>query len=186
MSQTFKGFKQIIDDQTEGYNYEDGYVYFVRKSTSDDNGHLVLNGKKYGRTQETSTAYIIDKIYPVGSIYITTNEISPKTLFGVGEWEQIKDRFLLSAGDTYQGGSTGGEATVKLTSDQIPSHTHFHVISDKENGIDITEATGVKLDSTEVTTKGWEDSSIIRNTGGGKSHNNMPPYLTVYMWKRIN
>ena len=49
MTQIFKGFKQIIDDQTEGYSYEDGYVYFVRKSTSDDNGYLVLNGKKYGQ-----------------------------------------------------------------------------------------------------------------------------------------
>lgn len=54
MLQTFKGFKQIIDDQTGGYGYEDGYVYFVRKSTSDDNGYLVLNGKKYGQDNVNS------------------------------------------------------------------------------------------------------------------------------------
>lgn len=47
MIQTFKGFKQIIEE--EGYVYEEGYIYFVRKNLNDDNGYLILNGKKYGR-----------------------------------------------------------------------------------------------------------------------------------------
>lgn len=41
---------------------------------------------------------LIDLIYPVGSIYISVNSVSPATLFG-GTWEQIQDRFLLSAGN---------------------------------------------------------------------------------------
>lgn len=49
-------------------------------------------------------------IYPVGSIYMNTTNVNPSTLFG-GTWTQIKDRFLLSAGDTYENGSTGGSAT---------------------------------------------------------------------------
>lgn len=62
----------------------------------------------------SKTQEIIDLIYPVGSIYMSINAVNPANLFG-GTWEQIKDRFLLSAGDNYNNGSTGGEATHLLT-----------------------------------------------------------------------
>lgn len=48
---------------------------------------------------------LIDIVYPIGSIYITTNNTSPKQIFNIGEWEQIKDTFLLCTGDTYTAGS---------------------------------------------------------------------------------
>ena len=75
-----------------------------------------------------------ETIYPVGSIYMCTNAASPAILFG-GEWERLKDRFLLGAGDTYEAGATGGAASqsytpggsvgsTALTADQIPSHAH--------------------------------------------------------------
>lgn len=77
---------------------------------------------------------MVDKIYPVGSIYIGTTNTDPATMFG-GTWTQIKDKFLLSSGDTYPAGSTGGTATAtitttgtveahKLTMDEMPSHKH--------------------------------------------------------------
>ena len=52
---------------------------------------------------------LLDIIYPVGSIYLTVNDINPQTLFG-GTWEQIKDRFLIGAGDLYIAGKTGGQS----------------------------------------------------------------------------
>jgi len=69
----------------------------------------------------------VDIIYPIGSIYITTNYVSPEILFG-GTWELIKDKFLLGAGDTYGAGSTGGEATHILTIDEMPSHQHDLIV----------------------------------------------------------
>lgn len=57
-------------------------------------------------------------VYPVGSIYVSVNSTNPGTIFG-GTWEQIKDRFILAAGDTYSAGSTGGSADAV-----IPTHTH--------------------------------------------------------------
>lgn len=72
---------------------------------------------------ETFDSNIFDLIYPVGSIYMSVNSTSPATLFG-GTWEQVKDRFLLSAGNTYTNGNTGGEATHTLTQNEMPSHTH--------------------------------------------------------------
>ena len=72
------------------------------------------------------TRGIIDLIYPVGSVYISMNNVNPATLFG-GTWEQIKDKFLLCAGDTYTYGSPdGGEPSVKLSPSEtgLVAHTH--------------------------------------------------------------
>lgn len=66
---------------------------------------------------------VANLIYPVGSIYMSVNAVNPSTLFG-GTWEQIKDKFLLSAGDTYNNGATGGEASHTLTTAELPAHAH--------------------------------------------------------------
>ena len=126
------------------------------------------------------------KIYPVGSIYISANSTSPANLFG-GTWEQIKDRFLLAAGDVYTAGSTGGEAQHTLTVSEMPSHNHTMPLRcNWSNGSD-----GVKqqwaLDMSFETEDGvgtWPCEGGSGATGSNMPHNNMPPYLTVYMWKR--
>lgn len=68
---------------------------------------------------------VVEKIYPIGAIYISANNVNPQALFG-GTWEQIKDTFLLSAGNSYKAGATGGEATHKLTTVEMPGHTHSY------------------------------------------------------------
>lgn len=115
-------------------------------------------------------------IYPVGSIYLTVNNTNPSTWITGTTWEQIKDTFLLGAGDTYSGGATGGEATHTLTVDEIPSHSHTFTDYYNISGVGSTGSTGSFQNSTK--------SSGTGNTGGGNAHNNMPPYLVVYMWKR--
>lgn len=63
-------------------------------------------------------------IYPVGSIYMNINDVDPAILFG-GTWERIEDKFLLSKGSSYSIlGGTGGEASHRLTSSEMPRHTH--------------------------------------------------------------
>lgn len=62
--------------------------------------------------------------HPVGSLYWTSSSENPATTFGGGTWVQIKDTFILAAGDTYSAGDTGGAAEVTLTVQQIPSHSH--------------------------------------------------------------
>ncbi len=66
---------------------------------------------------------LLDLVYPVGSIYTSTKNVSPATFLG-GTWTRIKDTFLLAAGDTYAAGTTGGSSTHTLTVDEIPSHAH--------------------------------------------------------------
>ena len=125
-------------------------------------------------------------IYPVGSIYMSANSISPETLFG-GTWEALKDRFLLGAGSTYTAGATGGAATVTLTTNQIPSHSHALTTASSENnsGVYNTSQLALGQDAGE-NGKEYSNTNAIASTGGGGAHNNMPPYLAVYMWKRVS
>ena len=134
---------------------------------------------------------LIDMVYPVGSIYMSVNAADPAALFG-GTWEQIKDRFLLAAGDTYTAGATGGEATHTLTVDEMPSHYHNEQVGDESeqqviHSLKRKEKNGVN--SGVVIESSWKSTGLGINigtahTGGSKPHNNMPPYLAVYMWKR--
>lgn len=123
-------------------------------------------------------------VYPVGSIYMSVNAVNPGTLFG-GTWEQLKDRFLLGAGSTYSNGKTGGAAAVTLTIDQMPKHRH--VLRDASSSPS-TEFDSYIATSDDSQDAGSGTSDGVRRyttyEGGGESHNNMPPYLVVYMWKR--
>lgn len=114
-------------------------------------------------------------LMPVGYVYISTSSTSPQTLFG-GTWERIQGRFLLAADSTYTAGSTGGEATHTLSVDEIPSHRHS-VTARAANG-----SASVQIES--YATGDSARTAYTNYTGGGKAHNNMPPYYAVYMWRR--
>jgi trimeric autotransporter adhesin len=121
--------------------------------------------------------------FPVGSIYMSVNSTNPSNYFG-GTWTQIKDRFLLACGSTYSNGATGGEAKHTLTVSEMPSHKHTLKVvkdSDSNSGGDLPKA-----NNTTGFNTGWSSGNDdgIQNTGGGSAHNNMPPYLAVYVWKR--
>lgn len=119
--------------------------------------------------------------YPIGSVYISFSATDPSTYFG-GTWERIKGRFLLSADDgTYKINNTGGEATHQLTVNEMPSHNH--AIGYRTNTSITTGSTG-QWTTDPGTSTAWSDGSCIQNRGGNQAHNNMPPYIVVYMWKR--
>jgi hypothetical protein len=117
--------------------------------------------------------------FPVGSIYMSLSNVNPSTYFG-GTWAQIKDRFLLGAGSSYSAGSTGGEASHKLTINEMPSHSHSFFSgrwywSERSGGGDI-------INSQSETSYGFNRSTEL--SGGNQAHNNMPPYYVVYIWRR--
>lgn len=121
---------------------------------------------------------VLKAVYPVGAFYISATATSPRTVFGFGTWTQIKDRFILAAGDTYPAASIGGEATHTLTIDEIPAHNHKLKTCDAVGPYDAP----VRGDGSN---EGWASSaSTIANAGGGQAHNNMPPYLAAYIWQR--
>ncbi len=147
----------------------------------DCEGNLVVNTITTKQSSEVNTITLND-VYPVGSIYMSISATNPSTLFG-GTWEQIQDKFLLACGTTYKAGATGGEATHTLTVNEIPAHSHrgsagnFMSTSDKASP-------GTAQNFNSGSYKRYA-MSYTANTGGSKAHNNMPPYLAIYVWKRI-
>lgn len=156
----------------------------------EQNGTAVNASKLGGKTM----AQLLLTVYPVGCIYLSVNSTSPASLFG-GTWEQLKDRFLLGAGSAYAAGSTGGEAAHTLSINEIPSHAgHLYGNAGGVNGKGDAKGAWLKeinINSSLTTSYGWnyknnEYYPVNRSLGGGAAHNNMPPYLAVYMWKRVS
>lgn len=232
-------------DQTSKITYANLLALIKRDLTS------TIDSEVSGGIDEFARG-LIDKIYPVGSLYITTDNRNPNEIFGAGTWEKIKDKFILCSGDTYTAGVEGGAATVTLTGAQsgVKPHTHDFTQptinsggsatitggSHKHGAPNMTDGTRramigynrqkvnkelgqmlVKSDSSSssmvprVSDKNtdwavfWEvDASTHSHTlpdhthtatGGAVSnavatdatepHNNMPPYLAVNVWKRV-
>jgi microcystin-dependent protein len=177
------------------------------------NNNQLTNGKGYLVKSD-----LLNVVYPVGSIYMSVNSTSPQSFLG-GTWTQIQNTFLLAAGSSYSNGSTGGAATVSLTTANMPSHGHgvgTLAVSTKSltGTVNYSLFTGGQW--TDTSTNGiisqWKNTNRQYNTNGtsqnswawlkidashnhtlsgstasngsGTAHNNMPPYLAVYMWKR--
>lgn len=141
------------------------------------NGDLTIGGRS-----------LLDWLYPVGSIYSSTAAASPAELFG-GTWERLKDRFLLGAGDTYPAGSTGGEAAHSLTAEENGQHTHPVGIG-SGSGRYLYWGDNEANQNKDFWGYGYSDDPpsnklFAQPSGGGQPHNNLPPYLTVYMWQRV-
>lgn len=143
--------------------------------------------------------------YPIGSIYMSVNATSPDTLFG-GTWERITGRFLLAATDggavntnsnEWQApGSMAGEAAHTLSIEEMPAHTHGAVGDHRHTDYHSSVNRGTGNTATRVGPYGYTTSGASGVTGGAAgahehasvganwSHNNMPPFLAVYVWKR--
>lgn len=170
------------------------------------NGDINISAGKSYKINNTS---IFDLIYPVGSIYMSVNSTNPGTLMAGTTWQRITGRFLLAATDggssgaSQAPGNTGGAATVTLTAAQsgLPSHTHgigsgqaFIRYNQTATGQGVQErsvASGASGNyKAPVVNSSSVDFSYVSTTGseGGdnasSAHNNMPPYLAVYVWKR--
>ena len=127
--------------------------------------------------EAANKGYVDLRAYPVGAIYQSTVETSPASLFG-GTWEQLKNRFLLGAGNSYSAGATGGEATHALSIYEMP--THNHTLANP-----VGSGTGTVSGYLWSTTNQDWGTMETESSGGSEAHNNMPPYLVVYMWKRV-
>lgn len=144
-------------------------------------------GVAFGKAAETDDCFdiadgwavksrgIVDLVYPVGSLYLSVSAASPAVLFG-GTWARIEDVFLLAAGTTHAAGSTGGEETHTLSIGEMPSHDH---------GLrTLAQSLAGGTAYSRFSSAGSAIDGVVGAAGGGGAHNNMPPYLAVYIWKR--
>ena len=113
----------------------------------------------------SSTAQLVNKIYPVGSIYISVSSTNPGTVMSGTTWTRIKDRMLLGAGDTYTAGNTGGSATHTLTTAEMPSHSHTFTGSAATTG-------GISANHTHSGTTGNQSANHTHTGTSGNPNQN--------------
>lgn len=177
------------------------------RNLSDDSTLAYL----FGKQKEDLLREIALLIYPVGSIYVSSEPTDPSKLFG-GTWVQIKDRFLLTAGDTYQAGATGGKAN--YVADDMPKHSHTRGTMEIKgtmshnntysgspyHSASFSGAFGAKSFSGtnyylsgRSAGGGWCDADFAASrswtgatseSGANTTATIMPPYRVVYAWER--
>lgn len=130
-------------------------------------------------------------VYPVGAIYISYTKYSPAELFG-GTWQKVIGGFLYAEDDTHPAGTVGGEETHTLTVDEMPKHRHSS--NSYQDGYPNSGLVGEGSFCTWVNNGKYDNNEpnygeigSVRTSwmGGSKPHNNMPPYRSVFMWRRI-
>lgn len=185
-------YRSVGRDTNDKYTLTDGTCQF----------HIYDN--RWSRRQSR----IMELVYPVGSIYINTTDVNPATLFGVGVWERFSEgKVLLGSSMANPLGSTGGVSSYRISMDQMPSHTHSITMSESGGHTHKTRfmnddyngsgggGTGLSKDGASsyiehtdhILSAGQHTHTItIGNTGGSRSVDNMPPYVSVSIWKRVS
>ena len=133
-------------------------------------------------TSTVSGKSLLDYFYPIGTVYETMNSsFNPSTFCG-GTWERVKGKTLVGVDeddtDFASSNKTGGEKNHTLTIAEMPSHGHTTAFSYLCSAI-----------ATNGGGAGWTHftanaTNNLTSNVGGASHNNMPPYITVFIWKR--
>lgn len=152
---------------------------------------------------------IQDIMHPVGSVYVTTVATNPNTLFGFGTWAAFGTGRTLVGIDAAQTEfdtieETGGEKTHVLSVGEMAAHNHTGT-TDAGGGHSHSVNLGYYSEGSGGNGAGFEDRSagfignVSFNTdavgnhthtftsstvGSNAAHNNLQPYIVVYMWKR--
>ena len=123
--------------------------------------------------------------FPIGAVYLNITGVNPATELGYGTWSQIaQGQFLVGQKatdpdfDTAE--ETGGTKTHTLTIAEMPAHTHILRRHATATGALRGITTAPDTSSSNPQDAGPQSGS----TGGGAAHNNLPPYLVCYIWRR--
>ncbi|MGN8627118.1 DUF859 family phage minor structural protein [Bulleidia sp. HCP3S3_F2] len=144
---------------------------------------VVLGPDSYLFDKQNAIRSVLDFFYPVGSIYISTSStFNPQTAWG-GTWKKTADgRCLIGASDKYPLRSTGGEAEHTLTVNEMPTHRHY---SSRVNWYNDLQTNGISVNiAAKSNLKVDGPYNYTDYAGNSKAHNNMQPYLAVYIWER--
>lgn len=193
--------KQLADMVTSVRVDDNGQLIYKTKSGQETNTGALVSPK-----------LAVAAAYPVNSIYIGTSPANPQTLLGVGTWVRFgKGRTLMSLDeaqtefDTPE--ETGGAKQITLTAAQsgLPGHAHSYSGTTSSNGVEANTTTedsssnpvgaatmdraggsaGLRYISGSEHAHGYSGTTT---TAGGQSaaqpHSILPPYITVYVWKR--
>lgn len=219
---TSPNFQIKIGEDYPGVAFADQEVKFKGTTTFKNDGNVSVSAlapnvaedltrKDYVDAQlSDSVELMMDILYPVGSIYITTVNSVPPLLAANKTWvAESVGRTIIGAGGAWIAGSIGGETRTTLLLNQMPSHnhgggSHYHNIASStvaNGGPNISESSYIShdggpnssnreyrftTDAEAVAPNRGRTStkSVISTQGNNATHNNMPPYLVMYIFKR--
>lgn len=183
--------QELITNATDIYNQINlaNYVKKVQGKDLSSNDYTSLEKAEVAKVKDKlDKASLLDLTYPVGSIYMSVSNVNPSNLFG-GTWVEFASGRTLVGVDTSQTEfntveKTGGSKTHKLTIDEMPIHTP------KWNGYSagsLYTGSGTSVTHALFGNDTWNGSKAngIQPVGGDQPHNNLQPYITCYIWKRI-
>ena len=151
----------------------------VEKIADIGDGTLCGAAETLKETAEKLTQSLGNIQSHVGMIIQTTTldtEAKVKAIYGGIKWTKIEGRFLLGASSAYKVNSIGGEASHKLTVNEMPVHSHTTYCGGSP---------GFAVQPVASGSQGWNAANAnSSSTGGNAAHNNMPPYKVVYIWER--
>lgn len=188
-----------VDDSTIGLNSSTPKALFVKDSgitTAKINDSAITTAKiNDGAVTAAKIAAnaVADAVYPVGSIFTTTNNYADSAAvvaaIGGTTWVRFGEGRVLVGYSTTDGdfsdGATGGAKTHTLTTSELPAHTHDVQVTERVTGDDAAGGSRVLTADRNITTATVDITGMTaKSTGGGDAHENMPPYIVVYMWKR--
>ncbi len=183
-----KGEALTHDELDANFTHLGGDGSYTFPATDYSTAGAVLTTDGNGQVSWSSTpTQVLQTIYPVGSVYINaTNPTNAGTLLGFGTWEAFGSGRVpvgINASDTDfdTAEETGGSKTHTLTVAEMPSHQHMTGSNDSGTG---TGGAPGNMELTRDYGTGNGPDVDTSNTGGGGAHNNLQPYIVVYMWKR--
>ena len=184
-----KGSALTHDEMDANFTHLGGDGSYVMPTTDGDSGQVMsTNGEgQVSFTTLSGVTATISNAYPVGSIYMNaTNSTNPATLLGFGTWTAFgAGRVLIGidSGDTDfdTAEETGGSKTHALTIGELASHNH--TVGSNDSGTGTGGAAG-NMELVRDAGTGNGPAVTSSTTGDGDAHNNVQPYIVVYMWKR--
>lgn len=139
----------------------------------------------------TTSSVLLNKVYPVGSMFLSISSTSPASFLG-GSWELLgADAYFKIV--TANAGQLGGVSNHTISISNMPSHSH-KIASSNSYSNDIigygynANSQGVGGTKTNKTVSYYTNDrsghQVIQDTGGGTAY--YPYYYGVYAWKRTN
>lgn len=174
------------------FNVSTTYTFDNQSGIIDQFFIPINNGKIWRRStvndrEWTEWKLVVLDSYPVGSVYISFVSTSPASLFG-GKWTQIRDRFLVGAGDSFTASSTGGASSVTLRNENLPN---MQVTPSRSTDRFVTMCGQDESPDGFITPAGsgtlplyWGGNWGTKALGSGSAFSTLPPYQAVYMWRR--
>ena len=164
----------------------------VKNDGSIDSNDYVTSQELPSKTSDLindSSFTTLQAVYPVGSIYMRVNTVSPSVLFGFGVWERIEGQFLLGSSTDYPLGSTGGSADAVIVShSHQPNVDGEYIVTSEESAANNTKvaysASGNRWVDGQTSQSHFHHRPSTSTVGEDGTNKNMPPYIAVNIWKR--